>query len=61
VHVSGLHFAAAAAGPDEIRGSGPEQAHALEALTALLGVPISSIDRRMKAAYDAWQCPAQLS
>lgn len=45
--MSGLHEAAIAAGLDEIRGSGPYRAHALEAPGGLLGVPISSIDYRV--------------
>jgi hypothetical protein len=41
------------AGPDEIRGSGPYQAHALEAHLGYLGVPISSSDRRAITSISA--------
>lgn len=45
--------AAFAAGPDEIRGSGPNQAVALEAPRILLVVPISSNDRRVINSFSA--------
>ena len=41
------------AGPDEIRGSGPYQADALVAHRSLLGVPISSSDRRVITSISA--------
>src|SRR4051812_41846869 len=54
VHVSGLSEAATrTAGLDEIRGSGPDQTDALEAPRAFLGVPISSIDRRVITSISA--------
>ena len=58
-NASGLLLAAFAAGPDEIRGSGPVNRTRFRGAThVIMGVPMSSIDRRVitSISADAIRC-----